>query len=180
MGHKEGDASCFYIINSRSWDIVAYWHGRLAPDLFGTEIIRYAKEYNNAFVGIEENNSGIAVINTVKDDYSNLYQRERRDKVTEEVTSQLGWFTTQKSKDEIIAVIKQTLREKIVGVIPTSLKGELSTFVLKDNGSKEAMAGCHDDHVMAFGITLMMVKHNPYYEMSTKPSRYMGRVVSYR
>ena len=179
IGHKDGDASCFYVINNRTWEIVAMWHGRLAPDLYGNEIVRCAEFFNMAFVGIEENNSGIAVLNTVKETYHNLYQRERRDKVTEEVTAQLGWYTTEKSKDEIIATIKKTLRDKVIPDIPVQLKSELNTFVLKESGKREALSGNHDDHVMAFGIALMMIKHNPYYEMSNKPASFMGREVVY-
>ena len=179
LGHPDGDAQCFYMMNNKTWDIVAVWHGRIPTDLFGKEIVRWCEKYNMAFAGIEENNSGIAVINTVRETYSNLYQRERRDKVNEETTMQMGWFTTEKSKDEIISAIKQTLREGTVPAIPSDLTAELNTFVLKENGKKEALSGKFDDHVMAFGICLMMIRHSPYYEVSTKPSTYMGRPVIY-
>lgn len=179
IGHKDGDASCFYVMDNRTWEIVMRWHGRIAPDLFGHEIIRWARHYNEAFVGIEENNSGIAVINTVKEEYSNLYQRQRRDKVTEEITTSLGWYTTTKSKDEIIASIKECLREKTVPSIPSQLKDELGTFVITENGNKQALSGFHDDEVMAFGITVMMIKHNPPFDIPEKTNRYMGREVFY-
>ena len=71
------------------------------------------------------------------------------------------------------------MRENIIQNLPESLREELNTFVIKENGKREALSGCHDDHVMAFGITLMMVKHNPYYEQKTGPSTYMGRETSY-
>lgn len=180
LGHPDGDAQCFYMMNNRTWEIVAVWNGRIAPDLYGREIVRWCEFYNMAFAGIEENNSGIAVINTVREDYSNLYQRERRDKANDEITLQMGWFTTEKSKDEIISAIKQSLREGTVPSIPAELISELSTFVIKENGKKEALSGKFDDHVMAFGICLMMIRHNPHYEISDKPSTYMGREVTYR
>lgn len=179
IGYKDGDASCFYVMDNRTYEIAMVWHGRLAPDLYGNEIVKWASYYNMAFVGIEENNAGIAVINEVKEQYSNLYQRERRDKVTEEITAQLGWYTTEKSKDEIIAQIKRVLRDGDVKAIPASLKAELDTFVIKENGRKEALDGFHDDEVMAFGICLMMIKHNPYYEIESRHSTFMGRQVSY-
>lgn len=179
LGHKDGDAQCFYVMNNRTWGIVGCFHGRIAPDLYASEMVKWAEKYNMAFVGIEENNSGIAVIGFVKDEYSNLYQRERRDKTTQEVTLQYGWFTTEKSKDEIIAATKKAIRELDVEKIPASLKMELTTFVLKENGKKEAIGGKFDDRVLAFGITIMMIKHNPYYEISTKASTYMGRETNY-
>jgi hypothetical protein len=179
LGHKDGDASCFYVMDNRSWDVVGRWHGRIAPDLFGDEIVKWARFYNEAFVGIEENNSGIAVINTVKNDYFNLYQRERRDTVADEITKQIGWYTTEKSKDEMITAIKHALREGDVSQIPRQLKDELGTFVLTESGRREAMKGCHDDEVMAFGITLMMIKHNPPFDIPDRIPTYMGRPITY-
>ena len=179
MGHKDGDAQCFYVMNSKTWEVAARWHGRIAPDLYAEQIIKWGDYYNEAFVGIEENNCGLAVITTVKQDYTNLYQRERRDKVTDEITHQLGWYTSDKTKDEIIASVKKALREGDVPGIPIELREELKTFVQKENGKREALEGCHDDEVMAFGITIMMIKHNPYYEIKTSHSKFMGRETYY-
>ena len=172
-GHSSGDYSCFYIINSKTRDITMRWHGRLAPDLFGKEIEKYAKEYNNAFCGIEVNNHGLSVINAIKEDYSELYRRERRDRVTEETTKELGWNTTAKSRDEMIDEIKINLRE--YDELPSALIRELRTFVKKENGRVEAEDGCHDDEVFGFGIALMMIKANPFWEFKKRERKYMGR-----
>ena len=32
------------------------WHGHIDPDLFAIEIIKMAKYYNDAYVGVENNN----------------------------------------------------------------------------------------------------------------------------
>jgi hypothetical protein len=143
--------------------------------LFGREIETYATKYNFAFSGIEVNNHGLSSINAIKDNYSELYQRERRDKVTNEITKELGWATTTSSKDELIDEIRQNLRDGSITEIPESLKRELQTFVRKDNGRVEAEEGQHDDEVIAFGISLMMCKAQPYYTLIQKKGKYMGR-----
>ena len=172
-GLSTGDYSVFYIINSKTRDVALRWHGRLAPDLFGKEIEKYAREYNNAFCGIEVNNHGLSVINSIKEDYSEIYRRERRDRVTEEITKELGWNTNIKSREEMIDEIKVNLRE--YDKLPAALIRELRTFVKKDNGRVEAENGCHDDEVFGFGIALMMVRHNPFWEFKKKERKYMGR-----
>ena len=47
--------------------------------------------------------------------------------------------------------------------------------VKKEDGKREAEAGCYDDEVMAFGICLQMVLHNPYWEFTPKRSSYMPK-----
>lgn len=174
-GFSDGDYSCFYILDNRTREIVLRWHGRLAPDLFGKEIQKYATKYNYAFCGIEVNNHGLSTINAIKDEYSDLYQRQRRDKVTEEITNELGWLTTAQSKDEIIDEIRTNLRDQVIKEVPKGLIKELKTFVRKENGKVEAEEGQHDDEVMSLGIALMMCRFRPYYEITTKRNKFMGR-----
>jgi len=174
-GFADGDFSCFYIINSRTRKIALEWHGHIAPDLFGLEIKKYADKYNQAFIGIEVNNHGLSTINAIKDLGVDLYQRERRDRVTNEITTELGWQTTAQSKDELLDEIRTNLRDGSVKTIPKGLKRELQTFVRKENGRCEAEEGCHDDKVVALGIGLMMVKASPYWVIKTKKNKFMGR-----
>lgn len=171
-GFADGDRSCFYIFDSKTQKPVMRWKGVIAPDILGLEIKKWATKYNNAFVGIEVNNHGLTTINTIKDDYSNMYKRERRDRVTNEITKELGWQTTEVSRREIIDRIRLYLRE--TKELPKSLIGELRTFVRKENGKCEAETGQHDDEVFGFGISLMMVDAQPYWEFKKKSRTYFG------
>lgn len=174
-GYADGDNSAGYFYDSRTWEIVARFHGTIAPDMLGHMIVRLAKCYNNAFLGIEVNNHGLTTINEIKYEYSDLYQRERRDKVTDEITLEVGWVTTRKSKAEMIDSLKKALRSGDIKVIPVELMTELKTFVRKGNGEMEAEEGCTDDEVMAAAIGVMMVRHNPHFEIKEQESRFMGR-----
>ena len=172
-GFADGDRSCFYLFNSKTQMPAMRWKGRIAPDLLGLEIKKWAERYNTAFAGIEVNNHGLTTINAIKDEYSNLYQRERRDRVTDEITKELGWQTTERSRQEIIDRIRVYLREN--DSIPESLIGELRTFVRKENGKCEAEEGQYDDECFAFGIALMMCDSQPYWEFKKKTRSYFGR-----
>lgn len=174
-GFSDGDYSVFFIMNSKTWNVAMKWRGRMQPDLFGLEIMKWANTYNNAFVGIEVNNHGLSVINSIKNDYSELYVRERRDRISDEITKEIGWLTTDKSKIELIDEIRRALRDGDVKEIPHSLREEMRTFIRKENGRCEAELGCHDDEVMAFGITLMMLKANPYFKYEVRYGKFMGR-----
>jgi len=172
-GYTDGDFNCFYILNAKTRKIAVRWHGHESPDRFGYRIEEWATKYNNAFTGIEVNNHGLTTITAIKDSYTNLYKRERRDRTSDLATKELGWLTTAKSKDELIDEIKMNLRDGSVSEIPKALKAELATFVRHDNGSVGAETGCFDDEVIAFGIALMMIKAEPFYKLEQKIGRYM-------
>lgn len=172
-GFSDGDYSCFYILDNKTRQVVLRWHGHIAPDLFGLEIKKYGTEYNNAFAGIEVNNHGLTTITAIKDEYSDLYLRQRRDKITEQITEELGWQTTSQSKDELVDEIRQHLRQGVE--LPRELIKELKTFIRDDTGKMGAEVGMFDDNVMAYGIALMMCRFRPYFQVKTKKNKYMGR-----
>lgn len=179
-GYADGDYGSFYVIDKRTLKTVYRHKSHFAPDLLGKEAVKIAREYNNAMIGFEVNNHGLTAINAVKDDYTELYMRERRDTITDEITKEIGWNTNTKTKIELIDNGKKILRDKSVEELPKELIAEMRTFVRnKENGSVGAESGCHDDEVMAWLIAQMMALVDPYWELKEKPSYYMGRKVNY-
>ena len=178
-GYSNGDWGCFYVIDKKTLKTVYRHKSHLAPDMLGIEAVKIAREYNNAFIGFEVNNHGLSAINAIKDDYSELYMRERRDTVSDEVTKEIGWNTNTKTKTELIDLGKRLLRDKSVTELPAELIAEMRTFVRKENGSFGAEDGCHDDECMAWMIAQMMVQAEPFWEFKPRASKYMGREVSY-
>ena len=181
LGHEDGDYSCFFIMDSKTYEVAMKFKAKMDPDSFGKQIIYWGEKYNYAFVGIEENNGGIAVINKVKDDYPELYQREKRDTISNELVRKYGWFTSSKTKDELIAQIMKVLKDKDIPALPQSLMNEFDVFVQHESssptriGARGAESGFNDDEVMAFGITLMMILYNPHFETTTTYGKFMGR-----
>ena len=179
-GYADGDPASFHIMNAKTRTICVEFNGTIKPDLFAYPIMEWAKVYNYAFSGIEVNNHGLTTINEIKELYSELYIRERRDKVTDTMTKEIGWLTTDKSRDELLDEVGKSFHSGDVTAVTPGMLAELKTFVLNENGKAGAMNGCHDDRVMSYGICLMMIRHNPHFEVKQKVSKYMGRVVKYK
>jgi hypothetical protein len=172
-GYSDGDKSAVFVLNKKTLKTAYLWHGKIAPDRLGTEIILPAAKKYEAFTGIEVNNHGLTTINAIKEENIDLYRRERRDRVTNEVTKELGWNTNAKSKPELIDLGRTILSDESITELPEPLINELRTFVKKQNGEIGAEAGCNDDLVMAWLIGQMMIASNPFFEFKKKEREYM-------
>ena len=84
--------------------------------------------------------------------YSNLYMRERLDKLTDTVEMEYGFETNKKTKPIIIGELVTIMREFPDIECDVETLKEMTTFVKKANGSQEAINGAHDDLVMALAI----------------------------
>lgn len=159
-GLAHGDFSCAYV-GSDEFNIVAQWHGHIDPDLFGTELVKLAKFYNDAYLGPESNNHGASVLNTIKrEEYWNVYFSKLHDKVSDTVTKKLGWTTSSRTKPLMIDKLAEFVREQYLGIPSDLLISEMFTYVIEDNGSTNAQSGCHDDTVMAVAIMLQLLLEN--------------------
>lgn len=156
-GLVHGDYSCAYVGNDE-FDIVAEWHGHIDPDLFGQELVKLARYYNDAYLGVENNNHGLTTLNTIKkEEYWNLFFTKSYDKVADTMTQKLGWTTSIRTKPLMIDKLAQFVREHYLGIYSDALIGEMFTYVIEDNGKTNAQPGCNDDRVMACAILLQML-----------------------
>jgi len=151
-----GDYSCAYVMDE-SFNVVAGWHGHIDPDLFGIELIKLARHYNDAFLGVEKNNHGFTVLTTIKKmEYWNIYFNTKYDKITDQRTKTMGWLTGTTTKPLMINKLAEFVREKYIGMYDKELIKELMSYIIEPSGSFNAQLGCHDDRVMALAITLQM------------------------
>lgn len=146
------------LVGDNDFDVVAMWHGHIDPDLFGMELVKLAKYYNNAYLGVERNNHGLTTLNTIKkEEYWNLFFSKNYDKVADTVTQKLGWETTIRTKPLMIDKLAQFVREHYLGIYSDVIIGEMFTYVIEDNGKTNAQPGCNDDTVMALAILLQLL-----------------------
>lgn len=156
-GLANGDYSCAICGDPESLNITSMWHGHIDPDLFGKEIVKLAKYYNEAYVGVEYNNHGLATINAIKRlEYWNLYFQKNFDKIANQITKKVGWTTSNRTKPLMIDKLAEFVRERWIGIKSSLLISELFTYVIEDNGSTNAQLGCYDDTVMATAIWLQL------------------------
>lgn len=157
-GLAHGDYSCAYVGDSESFDLVAKWHGHIDPDLYGIELIKLARYYNDAYLGVENNNHGLTTLSTIKkNEYWNLFFSKTYDKISDTMTQKLGWITSSRTKPLMIDKLAEFVREHYLGIYDEMLISEMFTYVIEDNGATNAQPGCYDDCVMACAIMLQLL-----------------------
>ena len=137
--------------------MVAKWYGHIDPDLFGFELVKLAKYYNDAYLGVESNNHGLTTLKAIQSyDYWNLYFAKIYDRFTDSITKKLGWQTTSKTKPMAIDKLAEFVRDFHIGIKDKTTIQELLTYIIEENGSTNAQQGCHDDCVMSLAIALQV------------------------
>lgn len=160
-GLANGDYSCGTVGCSETFDIDAMWHGHIAPDLLGKEMVKLARYYNNAYLGVENNNHGLTTLNSIRrEEYWSLYFTKSYDRIADKLTQKLGWTTSIRTKPLMIDKLAQFIREKHLGIYSDLIISELFTYVVEDNGKTNAQQGCYDDTVMATAIMLQLLLEN--------------------
>jgi hypothetical protein len=161
-GLETGDYSSADVLESPSGRQVAQWHGKCPPDVYGKIILKsLGNWYNQAFIGVENNNHGLATNIALRDSgYANLYVEHRLDDrgSNDKETKRLGWMTTSKSKPYIIDQLAAELRDGTHGLACKETVQEMQTFIVLENGSYSANLNCHDDRVMSRAIAGEMLR----------------------
>lgn len=140
------DFSTFNIIDisSKPFRVVATFRDNLiSPLLLPTIVERWAKQYNNAFVVVENNNQGSVVCNILYYDleYENMF-------LSSTVSSSgIGVRMDKKIKHIGCSNLKDLIEQGQLETHDKQTIVELTTFVAKGK-SFEAEQGCHDDLVM--------------------------------
>lgn len=165
QGLSSGDFSSA-IVGNHEFDQVAMWHGHIDPDLFGKELVKLAKYYNDAYLGVENNNHGLTTLTAIRnEEYWNIYHAKTYDKIGDKVTQTMGWSTNKKTKPLMIDKLAEFVRENYLGIYSDLVVGEMFTYVIDDKGGTNAQNGCHDDTVIAFAILLQLLlegRHEHY------------------
>ncbi len=156
-GLVHGDYSCA-VVGDSNFDIVAMWHGHIDPDLFGLELIKLGRFYNDAYLGVENNNHGLTTLTTIKkEEYWNIYFSKSYDKISDTITQKIGWSTNARTKPLMIDKLAEFIREMYLGIYSDTIISEAFTYIIEDNGKTNAQAGCFDDTIMATAIMLQLL-----------------------
>jgi len=155
-GLEHGDYSSAHVISSLHNKVVAKWHGRIDPDLFGELLARLGSYYNTAFVGVEVNNHGLTTNKALQRvGYPRIYQRKRLDgpRRNRKNVDSIGWLTTRVSKPLMIDELARDLRGDLM-LEDAETIGELLTYVRDEKGQ---MSGSpFDDQVISLAIANQM------------------------
>ena len=157
------DFSSAYVLDRKTAEIVASWHGRLIGDQLGHQLELLGRYYRTAFIGVERNHQGLLPLITLRDlNYPRLYYQEKFAMDSDQQTPKLGWYTDRFTRPLMIDEGSRWLREGRVKIYDEGLVDEMMSFVRYPDGQGRAAQGAYDDRVMSFLITLQMYVRNPY------------------
>jgi hypothetical protein len=94
-----GDAACIQVINRRTLEQVAVWHGRIDPVNFADKIIELGRYYNEAEVSTEIEGPGYATIGAIlAKQYPRVWQHRWADRHPGRPGVNYGWSTNRNRK----------------------------------------------------------------------------------
>jgi hypothetical protein len=168
------DDSAMTIIDKMTGREVGSYVGQIQPDLFAKKIKQAAEFFNNALAVVEINNHGLAVINALKGEYTNLYQRTVFDKVTNAKRKELGWKTSQVTKPLMVDDFIAGLRDEEIGLSSKTTVSQMMTFVHTSESNRYGMgaeSGQKDDALISAMLAWQGLKELP----SEMPGQRKGR-----
>ncbi len=142
-GGAEGDFAAVQVIDLLTGMQCAEVQERLRPAALAALCVDLAKAYGDALVAVERNNHGAAVLALLEMVPGLRIYRQN---------GQAGWLTSAASKPEMVARLGTLLGQTPERFFSRRLLGECRTFVSDEHGRAGAVAGAHDDLVMAMAV----------------------------
>lgn len=159
-GLEHGDYSVAYVIEAKSRRVVAGYHARVDADVFGSDVLfNLGRFYNQALVGIENNNHGLVTNKSLARVLYNPIYHQRPVNRTDrpQPTDVLGWRTSSITKPVAIDDLNRVLRDSELSLFDADAHTELRTFVREGDGKMHGSP--FDDRVMALAIAVQMLKY---------------------
>jgi len=170
-GLAHGDYSCVQVLDVRTGEQVAVWHGHIPPDTLAHEVYMLALWYNDALTCVESNNHGLTTITQLRHmGHVNLFRKRTLNAATTKVSQEFGWKTTRTTKPLLIDDLGMALRSDELIIHDRYTLAELRTYTRNERGS---MSGSpHDDRVMALALANEMRQYAFMPEFTPKVDDY--------
>ena len=157
---QEHDASVTTILERVSGKHCATLHCRWKPNEFAHRSYELVKEYNNAFWGVELQQSGHAVVNTIINTIGyveKLYRHEYYDERKEEYRKKYGWPTNVKTRPIMLGDLAEAIEGNLTISYDAEFYNECQIFTGNKHGKYAARKTAeHDDRVLAYSIAWQM------------------------
>ena len=160
-GLLKGDYCACCVLDYYSGREVAVLHGKWDPAVFAGLVASLCTRYNDAFLGVERNGRGHAVLLALATLHQHpcLYAHQHYDAVGLP-QERPGWVTDSRSKPIMIDALAMSILERRPWRSAAFL-GECMTYVVDEKGGTGASGTTHDDLVMSYGIAEMMRRFVP-------------------
>lgn len=144
---RERDNSAFHIINLYNGEQVAEFYSNVTPiSKFAEIICKEGYRYNTAYVQVERNGLGMALIEQLWEnlEYDNLIMDEK---------GEFGVMLTTKTREVVLTDLEDSMRKGTIKVNSSRTVDELLTFIIhEDTGKVQADEGYTDDLVMSLAL----------------------------
>ncbi len=151
---------------------VAHFHGHLDTREYGFVLAELGWWYNLALLGVERNNHGHAVLNTLiyeamyplADDSGTggLYLHEEYDRLRGNQRAMIpGWPTNVKTKFLALDWLSTAIDERELFLNNRGSVGEMMSYVKLPGGKAGGEAGTKDDRVISLAIAVAMLRKRP-------------------
>ena len=160
-GLEKSDFDSCYVYDRVTGKDVAWFHGRIDTDVYALLLNHLSKMYKYAWIAVENNNHGHAVIQKLKTINYNLLFEQDFSQYADRSNLKLGWNTNMKTRPIMFAELREAINQDQEGVIDKEVYNEAMTFIFNKNGKPEAGAGCYDDRVVAQAIKFQIHKWLP-------------------
>lgn len=172
--NEEGDHDydSAHVFDAETYEEVCHLHGRWDTNDYGLLLADLGHWYNDAWLGIERNNHGHAVINAVlhNTDYprmtpaeptTGLYFHKEYDEKKKIKVRKPGWPTTTKTKFFALDQLANLISSGDIRFRSRSTVRELMNFAKLPGGKAGAPPGHKDDRVMSSAIFAGMIANKP-------------------
>lgn len=154
-GDTAGEGSDWFtaiVINNVTGRIAARLRRQYSEPEYVRQVYALGKYYNDALIALETNFSTYPVMKLAEMEYPNQYSREREDTYTRQTKKSYGFRTDRLSRPRAIANLVEVFSSHPQWFTDRELLGEMLTFCYNEDHRPEALAGKHDDLVMAAAI----------------------------
>lgn len=162
-GQPDPDYSVADIGDRRTGEQVALYRARTEPTEFGYQLFLLGIYFNWAQICGEANGVGLAMLQKIIElSYPRdlIYHRDQTiDEDPAERSRQIGFRTTVTTRQLLITIIEDAIRESATHLRSPISVQEHRTFVIKANGRAEHQVKCHDDTVIAHALRLWGTVH---------------------
>jgi len=152
-------------------EVVARWRAHTRPDLGAWTAAQLGRWYQNALLAIEVNRFrhrpdwepewSLAVLDEIRDHYSNLYIRQDLEKAGVPLLQRIGFLTTRHTKAQLISTLMRHLEEGTFVEHDSRALDEMLAYEYQGHGEMGAPPGLHDDIVISTAGALWLSDHMP-------------------
>jgi len=156
---------------------VLVYQAKSEPTITALQAQRIGEHYNDALIIVEANQHGGTVIDRLKGEYWNLYREERKEKIANEDTERIGFWSSIHSKIPAIDDLAEYLDKAWLFLRDTATFKELAVFGYQVSPSGKSTLSCpkgmNDDLVSALAFAVVAARGTIELQRPRKSKIYM-------